>query len=60
MSKKTESTEKVTKERQKRILEAKKSFQKMQEEISPFIRYRRFKEFSTAGEWCETSSLYSG
>lgn len=58
MSKKTELKEKVTKKRQKRILEAKESFQKMQEEISPFIRYRKFKEYSTAGEWCEASSLY--
>lgn len=58
MSKKTKSAEKPTKEKQKRILDAKESFRKMQEEIAPFIRYRKFKEYSTAGEWCETSSLY--
>ena len=58
MSKRAKSTEKSVKEKQRRILEAKESFLKMQEEITPFIKYRKFKEYSTAGEWCETSSLY--
>jgi hypothetical protein len=44
--------------KEKRLLEAKESFRKMQEEIAPFIKQRKFKEYSTAGKWCETSSLY--
>jgi hypothetical protein len=58
MNKKIKPKEKPSKEKQKRILEAKESFQKIQEEIAPFIKQRKFKEYSTAGEWRETSSLY--
>ena len=59
MNKRTKPTEKPIEEKQRRFLEAKKSFQKMQEEIAPFIKRRKFKEYSTEGEWRETSSLYS-
>lgn len=61
MNNETRPTEKTTETEEKntkRLLEAEESFRKMQEEIAPFIRQRKFKEYSTAGEWCETSSLY--
>lgn len=58
MNKVRKSSERAI-EKKKRLLEAEKSFQKMQEEISPFIKHREFTEYSTAGEWCETSNLYS-
>jgi hypothetical protein len=55
MNNETKSTEKTREEEKtKRLLEAKESFRKMQEEIAPFIRQRKFKEYSTAGEWYET------
>jgi len=57
MSKKITSPRKATEEKKKRFFNAEKSFRKMQEEIAPFIKRRKFKEHSTAGEWCETSSL---
>lgn len=59
MNKRTKPTEKPIEEKQRRFLEAKENFQKMQEEIAPFIKRRKFKEYSTEGEWRETSSLYS-
>jgi len=48
---------KLAEEKQKRFREAKKNLQKMQEEIAPFIKLRKFKKYSTEGEWRETSSL---
>ena len=58
MNKIGKSSKRATKKK-KRILEAKESFRKMQEEIAPFVKRRVFKQYSTAGEWCETSNLYS-
>ena len=59
MNKRTKPTEKPIEEKQRRFLEAKENFQKMQEEIAPYIKRRKFKQYSTEGEWRETSSLYS-
>ncbi|MEW6185277.1 MAG: hypothetical protein AB1585_05995 [Thermodesulfobacteriota bacterium] len=59
MNDKIESKNQIEKNKQIRFDEAKKSFQKLQEEIAPYIKKREFKEVSTAGEWCETSSLHS-
>jgi hypothetical protein len=59
MNKRTKSIERLTEKKQRRFREAKKSFQKIEEEIAPFIKHRKFKEYSTDGEWRETSSLYS-
>jgi hypothetical protein len=61
MNKRTKPTEKPIEEKQRRFLEAKENFQKMQEEIAPYIKCRKlkFKQYSTEGEWHETSSLYS-
>lgn len=58
MSRTKKSSRKIT-VRKKRFDEAKESFQTMQEEIAPFIKRRGFKQYSTAGGRCETSSLYS-
>lgn len=57
MSKGKKLEDKSIKEKQTRFSEAKKSFKKMQKEIAPFTKRRKFKEYSTAGEWQETSSL---
>ena len=35
----------------KKIEETEKSYQKMWEEIKPFIKKRKFKQYSTRGEW---------
>ena len=58
MSKIRESNKNPT-EKKNRLLEAKESFQKMQKEIAPFIKRRKFTRYSSSGKWCETSSLYS-
>lgn len=42
---------------EERLEKAKKNFQRMQEEIAPFVRHDQFREFSTAGRWRETSQL---
>ena len=39
----------------KKIEEAEKSYQKMWEEIKPFIKERKIKQYSTTGEWKFTS-----
>jgi hypothetical protein len=44
---------------QDRFNEARKSLQKMQEEIAPYIKTRKVDRVSTAGKWRETSSLIS-
>ncbi len=59
MNNRTKPIEKLTEEKEGRFREAKKNFQKIQEEIAPFVKRRKFKEYSTEGEWRETSSLYS-
>ncbi len=46
----------LTIKKEKRINEARKSFRKMQKEIAPFIKHRKVKQYSTAGEWRETSN----
>jgi len=59
MNKRKKPAEKPVGEKQRRFLEAKEDFKKMQEEIAPFIKRRKFEEYSTEGEWSETSSFYS-
>ena len=44
-------------EKKKRMLEAEKSFYRMQKEIEPFIKRRIYDKYSTAGKWIETSNL---
>ena len=35
----------------RKIEDAEKSYQKMWEEIKPFVKKRKVKEYSTTGEW---------
>lgn len=35
----------------RKIEDAEKSYRKMWEEIKPFIKERKFKQYSTTGEW---------
>jgi len=53
---KTKSSNKLIIKKGKRINEARKNLRKMQKEIAPFIKRRRLKKYSTAGEWHETSN----
>jgi len=48
---------KIKGDKKDKFLESQKNLVRIQEEISPYIKKRRIKENSTAGEWCETSSL---
>lgn len=59
MSEEKKIEDNTLKENQKRIIQAKNNFKKIQEKIAPFTKRKKFKEYSTAGEWRETSSLYS-
>lgn len=59
MTKKARHGKSLTKKEAQRFLEAEESLRRMQEEIAPFMKRREFKQSSTAGEWCETSNLYS-
>ena len=40
------------------ITEAKCEYEKLMEEVKPFIKRKNIKQFSTASEWYETSSTY--
>ncbi len=42
---------KLSSQKKKKIEEAKKNYQKMWEEIKPFIKERKIKQYSTTGEW---------
>ena len=42
---------KLSSQEKKRIEEAEKSYRKMWEEIKPFIKERKIKQYSTTGEW---------
>lgn len=53
----TTQQKKVKTDTQKRLRDAEKSLQKMQEELRPFVRRRRVQTHSSAGRWVETSSL---
>ena len=39
-----------------RLKKAETDWKKLEAEISPFVTARRFREYSTAGEWRETGS----
>ena len=43
--------EKISSQEKKKIEEAKKSYQKMWEEIKPFIKKHEIKHYSTTGQW---------
>lgn len=42
---------KISFQERKKIEEAKKDYQRMLEEIKPFIKERKIKQYSTTGEW---------
>lgn len=50
MSSLLEKRDNIPPEKRKKLLEAKKSFQKMFEEIAPFIKRREFEMDSTEGD----------
>ncbi len=41
----------------KRLVKAKRDFQKMQEEVATFTTKRRFVESSTTGKWSHSAAL---
>ena len=41
----------IPKEKQKKLEEAKKSFQEIWKRVKPFVKKRRVKEYSTTGKW---------
>jgi hypothetical protein len=45
---------------EKRATDARKSLERLQAEIAPFIRRRPVVENSTAGKWRQSSSLIGG
>jgi len=57
MIEKERLTKKELQRYEDRFLKAKRGFKEMRERIAPYVKRRRFEEYSTAGEWCETSSL---
>lgn len=57
MNKKTKAKQPPTAKQRKRLHEAERDFQRLQQEILPYVKRRRIKPYSTAGQWRETSSL---
>ncbi len=49
--KKTKKEKTVSSYDRERIEEAEKDYQKMWEQVKPFIKKRKIKEYSTIGEW---------
>jgi len=44
--------------KQKRFIEARKNFEKIQTELAPFIKVKEIgKGYSTVGKWCESLVL---
>ena len=56
---KTSQSSKKANSDNRRLASAKRNLQKMLRKIAPFTRSRRFTQESSAGEWRQTSSLYS-
>lgn len=48
---------KIEKKELEKIEDAKIEFEKMQKEIAPFIRNRKYKRYIAEEQWCETASL---
>lgn len=46
------------KRQKERFEEAKKSYQELVDEITPFLKQRKIKFYPSAGKWRPTSSLY--
>lgn len=41
----------------KRMEDAKANFEKLQKDISPFIKNRKYKRYVVEEQWCEATSL---
>ena len=41
----------------KRMEDAKANFEKLQRDISPFIKGRKYKRYVVEEQWCETGSV---
>lgn len=52
-----QSKPKMSKKQTKRFSEAKVSYEKLLQEITPFVPRLQAKEVSTAGQWQSTSNL---
>jgi ABC-type transporter MlaC component len=55
MNKVRKSPQELSAEERERLLEAEKSYEKMEEEIAPYVKRRRTKKYSTAGKWGDAS-----
>lgn len=55
MSETTDTTKEAMEEQQKRLLEAGKSLEGMEEEIAPFVKRRKIRKYTTTGEWRDSS-----
>jgi len=51
------NVKKIKGNKKEKFLEAQNNLRRIQKEISPYIKKRKINENSTAGDWCETSSL---
>jgi len=43
----------------RRILDAQKNLRRIQAELEPYMKDRKVEEVSTAGKWCEATTLIS-
>ncbi len=59
MKNKLTHNDKISENQKKRISDAKNDLQKLNEEIAPFIKVRKYKKYTTAGKWAESSSNFS-
>jgi hypothetical protein len=49
--------EKEVSKEPKRLQDAKADFEKMQKEIAPFLKNRKYRRYVADEQWCETASL---
>jgi len=54
---KKNSDDLIKKQQEKRLNDAKNSFEKMMDIVNPFIKKQHFKKVSTADAWCDASML---
>jgi hypothetical protein len=50
--------DKISEAIEKRLLQAKESYQRMEKEIQPFLKRRQIRQYSTAGQWYDSTSLF--
>ena len=54
---KMNTAKKISKKQKRRVEEAEDNFQRLQKEIAPFAKKRKFKEHYPAEQWVDTYSL---